>query len=68
MPEGILGKVVGGVYVAGYWLYILFAAIILWPASGFFTWLSFVGVHVMVATVWPIGALLWYVGYFTGAN
>jgi hypothetical protein len=60
----LLGKLIGGAYVIGYWLYVVFAAVMLWPADGFFTWLTFVLVHAMIATVWPIGFLLWYVGYF----
>jgi hypothetical protein len=58
------GKVIGGVYVAGYWLYVAFAAFMLWPAGGIFSWLSLIITHAFVASVWPVGFLLWYVGYF----
>lgn len=57
-------KLVGTMYVVGYWLYLIFAAVTLWPATGFFTWLALVGVHAMLATVWPLAALLWHAGYF----
>jgi hypothetical protein len=62
--DAVLGKIFEVAYVIGYWLYVGFAAYMLWPSDGIFTWISFVVVHAMVATVWPVGLLLWYVGYF----
>jgi len=59
------GQILGGAYVAGYWIYLVTVAVVLWPTLSFFEWLSTCAVHVAVATVWPLGAILWYVGYFS---
>jgi hypothetical protein len=63
-PAVMLEKIFEVSYIVGYWLYLGFAAYMLWPSDGIFTWISHVLVHAMVGIVWPMGLLLWYVGYF----
>jgi hypothetical protein len=60
----MLEKIFEASYIVGYWLYLGFAAYMLWPSDGIFTWIYLVVVHAMVGIVWPMGLLLWYVGYF----
>jgi len=57
-------EIVPALYTLGSWGYIVFAGTKLWPMNGFFDWLTLMIPHAFLAVAWPIGALLWYVGYF----
>jgi hypothetical protein len=55
--EGLnaMWKIVQVVYIVGYWLYVLGAAIFYWPLStGFFDWQTYVFFQLLYALVWPI--------------
>ena len=59
------GKTLCWGYAAGYWIYIVTVAVVLWREHSLFDWLSFVFVQAVVATFWPIATYLWYSGYFS---
>ena len=63
MPKSWWGKTILWTYVAGYWLYILFAALWSWSMiSGFGAWRYYVSFQFLYALVWPVLLLLELLG------
>ena len=59
----MIGKILTGIYIAGYFLYIIVAAIWAWhtPMS-LYQWWRYVGYQTLFATVWPIQVVIELLG------
>lgn len=54
MPRTVAAKVVMWIYGAGYWAFVLTAAVTAWPHLPLMTWWTYVLFQAMYGIAWPV--------------